>query len=134
MAGMARADARGTVTVTKSSGLVQTYTQVRIRTVGDTAVAITSADGRSTLIVDKAACTFAGELQRCLPYDITLDKSGVKHPLDLERGILYVNDTEESRALPHSSMQVFPHCIMLALHTERGTFISVVGRIDGESK
>ena len=33
--------------------------------------------------------------------------------------------------LPHSTRQVPPHSIMLAVRTGRGTLISVTGRIDG---
>jgi hypothetical protein len=134
LAGEATADARGTATVTKRSGVVKTYDHVRIRMLSASSLRITSADGRGSLTIDHAACTFTGDLQRCLPYDISIDQNGARHQLDLERGTLYLNTSDAALPLPHSSAQVGPHSIMLALRTERGTLISITGRIDGELK
>jgi len=129
--GGAMADARGTAEVTKSSGVVKIYDGVRIHMLGDTGLRITSPDGRGSLTIAHAACSFAGELRRCLPYRVMLDQHGVKHLIDLERGTLYLNIAGGPLQLPHSSTQVPPHSIVLALKTERGTLISVTGQIDG---
>jgi hypothetical protein len=129
-----QADARGTVTVTKASGVVRTYDHVRIRMFGTSSLRISSADGRGTLTIDHAACSYVGEIQRCLPYRTTLDVNGTKHLLDLERGTLYLNTTAGPLPMPHSSLAVPPYSIVLALRTERGTLISAMGRIDGEPK
>jgi len=128
------AGAHGTVVITKRSGVVKTYEHARIQLLSDSSLQIAAADGHGTLTLDHAACTFVGELQRCLPYEVMIDHDGVKHPMDLERGTLYLNTSDAALPLPHSSGQVAPHSIMLALRTERGTLISVTGRIDGEPK
>jgi hypothetical protein len=132
LVGGATADARGTATVTKRSGVVKTYDGVRIHMLSDAALRITAADGHGSLTIDHAACSFAGELRRCLPYQVTLDQRGAKHLIDLKRGTLYFNTTGEPLQLPHSSSQIPPHSLVLALETERGTLISVTGRIDRE--
>jgi hypothetical protein len=125
------ANARGTATITKTSGIVKTYQDVRIHVLSASSLRISSADGRGSLTVDHAACSFAGELQRCLPYQIMFAQDGKNRPVVLERGTLYLNTTDTSLPLPHSTRQVPPHSIMLALRTGRGTLISVIGRIDG---
>jgi hypothetical protein len=130
----ARSDAKGTATITKSSGVVNTYEHARIHVLGDSSLRITSADGRGSLTIHYAACSFAGELQHCFPYDVTMNQAGSQHPIHLKRGTLYLNNTDASLPLPHSSTQVPSHGIILALRTKRGTFISVTGRVDGEAK
>jgi hypothetical protein len=123
--------ARGTARAQESDGTIRTYHQVFIRIVDHHAVYITSADGRDTLMVHKSACTTAGQLERCLPYRITLLKSGVPHRIDLQRGIEYLNRTDTGQVLPHSSMRVPAHALLLSLLTAHGTTISVSGTIDG---
>ncbi len=132
--GFGPAAAHGTVTVTKSSGVVKTYDHVRIQMFGASSLRLTSADGRGTLTIDHAACSYSGDIKRCLPYQITLDLDGKKHPVDLQRGTVYFNTTDAPLTMRHSSTQVPAHSIVLALRTEKGTLIAAMGRIDGESK
>lgn len=123
--------ARGTARAQESDGTLRTYHQVVIRVVDHHAVYITSANGKDTLMVHKSACTTVGKLERCLPYRITLLKSGVPHRIDLQRGTEYLNRTDTVQVLPHSSMQVPAHALLLSLLTAHGTTISVSGTIDG---
>jgi hypothetical protein len=123
--------AKGTARVQESSGAVREYRGVSIRLVDHRAVRITSADGRGTLLVSKGACTYTGELERCLPYRIELDQLGKKHAIDFQRGTEYVNRSDEPQPLPLSSMHVPPHGILLSLVTAHGTYITVRGTFDG---
>jgi hypothetical protein len=127
----AAADARGTAIVTKSTGAVRTYANVRIHLLGTSSLRVVSADGQGSLTIRHAACSYIGELRRCLPFEITLDQHGAKRLIDLERGTLYVNTTDAALAMPHSTMQVPPHSIVLGVRTLRGTVISVSGQVDG---
>jgi hypothetical protein len=122
------------VTVTKASGVVRTYEHVRIHMFGTSSLRISSEDGRGSLTINHAACSYVGEIQRCLPYQITIDQNGEKHLIDLERGTLYLNTTAGPLPMPHSSLAVPADSIVLALRTERGTLISAMGHIDGEAK
>ncbi|MGZ3553919.1 MAG: hypothetical protein ACXWNK_17995 [Vulcanimicrobiaceae bacterium] len=123
------AEAKGTVRVQQSSGSVQVYRDVAIRIVGKT-LRVTTADGTGTLVIDKAACSYVGEVQRCLPYHITLDQGGGAHPIDLKEGTAYVNLTDAKQQLPLSSQQLPPHSILLALSTKIGTYLTMNGEID----
>jgi hypothetical protein len=126
------ADAKGTARVEQSDGVVRDY-QVSLVVVDHRAVRITSADRRGTLVVGKAACSYVGKLERCLPYNIVLDQAGRKRPIAFSRGTEYLNRTSTPQPLPFSSRHVPPHGLLLLLLTAHGTYITVSGTIDGFS-
>ena len=72
LGGAAPALADGTVRVTQNDGTLQVYPNVSIRVV-DKTLRVTSADGKGTLIVERAACSYTGELLRWLPYLVVWD-------------------------------------------------------------
>jgi len=69
------AQAEGIARIAQTDGTVREY-PVSLRVIDHRAVRIVSADGRDTLAVGKAACSYVGELERCLPYRIVLDRAG----------------------------------------------------------
>jgi hypothetical protein len=127
------ADAKGTVRVQQSDGSTQTYSDVSLRIVGQT-LRITTQDGKGTLIVTKAACSFEGDLMRCLPDQLVLEQGGDTHPLDFQRGTLYWNNTDTKQQLSLSSTQLPPNGVLGLLLTKKGTIIAISGLIDGKSK
>ena len=128
---IAAASAKGSARVQESDGTVREYQGVVIRVIDHRAVSITSADGKGTLVVIKGACSFAGNLERCLPYRIVLEQSGRRHSIDFRRGTEYLNRTGDPQQLPFSSAHVPPHGILLSLETAHGTFVTVRGTVDG---
>lgn len=134
LAGSAGAvQAKGTARVQQNDGSVQSYADVEIRITNKT-LRLTTADGKGTLVIDKAACSYVGELMRCLPYTMTLDQGGGVHPLDFDRGTVYLNLTDAKQQLSFSSTQLPPRGILLALKTKVGTIITVTGVVDEVSK
>ena len=125
--------AKGTVTVQQSDGSTQQYAGVTIRVVNKT-LRITTADGVGTLAIDRAACSYVGNLMMCLPYDMTLDQGGGSHPLDFQRGTVYLNLTDTKQQLPLSSTQLPPQGILLSLTTKIGTIVNLSGTIDAVQK
>jgi hypothetical protein len=98
-------------------------------------VTITSPDGRDTLIVDGAACSYVGDLQRCLLGNVTIKhKDGTTHPIAFDQGTIYLNLTAEKHTLPLSSREVPANGLVFAMHTRRGTFINVTGTFDGAAQ
>jgi hypothetical protein len=128
------ADAKGIVVVQQHNGPVQQYNDVNIVILDNTALKITSADGVGTLVINKAACSYVGELQMCLPYTMTLDQGGGTHPLDFERGTVYVNLTDMMQPLALSSTQLPPRGILLSIRTKVGTIVNMSGTIDKVEK
>jgi len=127
------AHAKGTVTVQQSDGSTQTYNNVSI-VIAHKTLKVTTADGVGTLVIDKAACSYVGNLQMCLPYSMTLDQGGGSHPLDFQRGTVYVNLTDSKQPLSQSSMQLPANGILLSLTTKIGTIVNLTGTIDKVQK
>jgi hypothetical protein len=123
------ARATGTVRVQQSSGSVQLYPNSRIE-INNKDLRITTADKKGTLVIDDAACSFVGQVMRCLPYSMALNQGGGLHPLDFQRGTVYLNLTDVKQPLPLTSKQLPPHSIMLSLTTKIGTIVDVTGQID----
>jgi hypothetical protein len=133
LAASSGAYAKGTVTVQQSDGSTQHYAGVTIRVVNKT-LRITTADGVGTLAIDRAACSYVGSLLMCLPYDMTLDQGGGSHPLDFQRGTVYLNLTDAKQQLPLSSTWLAPQGILLSLTTKIGTIVNLSGTIDQVQK
>ena len=125
--------ATGTTRVQHSDGTVNVYQPVGIKIIPDKALVITSPDGTGRIIIYRAACSYVGELMRCFPTGITWKQNGESHPLDLQRGTIYLNQTASSQPLPLSSTQVPANSIVMSLQTKRGTYINVTGTIDGKA-
>jgi hypothetical protein len=123
------ANAEGVTRVQQSDGTVQTYDRVNIRLAGET-LWLRSPDHRGVLEVTSGACSFVGQLQRCLPFMTMLHQHGATHQIALEHGAVYLNLTAGSHRLPHSSQHLDPHAVLVLLHTEHGTYVSVKGTLD----
>jgi hypothetical protein len=125
--------AKGTVRVQQSDGSTQVYNDVTLHIVGQT-LRITTQDGKGTLVITKAACSFEGDLMRCLPYELTLNQGGGDYSLDFKKGTLYLNLTATKQQLSASSTQVPPNGVLGLLLTKKGTIIAISGLIDGKTQ
>ena len=125
--------ATGTMHIQQPNGSTQVYENVKIR-VSEQKLRITSADGKGTLIISKAACNFVQKLMVCLPYTLTLAQKGKSTPLDFYNGTVYINTGDVNAALPHSSTQVPPNGVVFAMTSKIGTIITLTGKLDEVSK
>jgi len=123
------AGATGTMTIQQKNGTTNTYDDVAIKVI-HSALYLTSPDGKGTLVINRAACSYQGSLMVCLPTSATLVQSGETSPLDFKSGTIYVNDTDDTQQMALSTTKVAPHSIVLSLSTKRGTYVSIIGRID----
>ena len=123
------AGATGTMTIRQNNGSTNTYDDVEIKVI-HSALYLTSPDGKGTLVINRAACSYQGSLMVCLPTSATLVQSGETSPLDFKSGTVYVNSTDDFQSMPLSTTKVAPHSIVLSLSTKRGTYVSLIGRID----
>jgi hypothetical protein len=121
--------AKGTVRVDQHDGSVQRYAGSVIRVVGDT-IRVFSPDNRDTLIISHAACSYIGEIQRCLPYRIAFRRNGTDHPIGFDHGSVYLNLSAAAQSLPRSSTELPPNGVLVFVRTARGTSIAVHGTID----
>ncbi|MBV8602232.1 MAG: hypothetical protein JO359_11775 [Candidatus Eremiobacteraeota bacterium] len=125
------AGAKGTMRVQQADGSVQTYEDEAIKA-GNKRLLITTADGKGTLLIERAACTMANKMLRCLPYSMTLQQNGKTRALDFQQGTVYINQTETKQHLPLSSTEVPPNGILMGISTKIGTFVSMTGTLDGK--
>jgi hypothetical protein len=129
------AGATGLVRVQQSDGSIQEYPNATIRYSKDAkTLTVTTADGKGTLVIDQAACSYVEQLYRCLLTHMTLTQNGQTNPLDFETGTIYANTTDAKQNLPLSSQSLPPNGIVMALKTKKGTYISMTGTIDSGVK
>lgn len=128
-----RVNADGTARVQQSDGSVQLYSGVRLRLNGEK-LFLRSPDQKGTLEILEGACSFVGELQRCLPYSMTLLQHGASHVIALDRGTVYLNLTDSVHHLRYSSQRIPPHGVLVAFRTFHGTYVSVRGTLDEVQK
>lgn len=121
--------ATGTLTIQKNGSAAKTYTEVEIRVLYG-ALFLTSEDGKGTLVFPKAACSYQGKIFVCYVTGATLVQEGEATPLDLKTGTVYFNSTSEPQQLSSSTRKIPPNGILLAVTTERGTYIGLTGLMD----
>ncbi len=84
----APAPAMGTVTIQQPTAR-NTYHNVEIKIIHN-ALFVTSADGRGTLVINRAACAYQGAVLVCFVTSATLVQAGKTTPLDFRNGTVYV--------------------------------------------
>ena len=127
------ARAEGTVQIQQADGTLNRYNDVKIQILHQT-LNVTTADGKGTLIIYRAACSYQGNIMACLPTGATLVQGGDVSPIKIVSGTVYVNNTDNGEALPLSTMHVPAHSVVMALKTEKGTYITMNGSIDKVTK
>lgn len=111
------------------NGSLETYNNVSVAIIHKN-LFVTTRDGKGTLVVHKAACSYQGQIMVCFPTSITLVQGGESVPLDLRNGTIYLNLTDAARQLVLSTTKMPAQSMLLSFTTKRGTYVSVSGRID----
>lgn len=125
--------AAGTVTIVQAGGHTDVYHDAEIKVIRG-ALYVTSQDGKGTIVVNRAACSLQGKIMVCFATGATLVQSGETSSLDFKRGTAYINDTDDYQPLVMTSTKLAPHSVLLSFTTDRGTLLTVDGRIDKEVK
>jgi hypothetical protein len=121
--------AKGTVRINQADGTDHLYAGSIIRLAGDT-IRVFSPDSRDRLTISQTACSYVGEIQRCLPYKLILRRDGTDHTIGFDHGSVYFNPSAVARTLPRSSTQLPPNGVLVFVRTARGTSIAVHGTVD----
>lgn len=120
---------KGTMVVHRFNGNVNTYDNVGIKVLHG-ALFVTTEDGKGTLVIHRAACSYQGQVLVCFPTSMSLVQAGKTQPLDLKTGTIYFNSTDDAQPLTFSSAKIPPHSVLLSLSTMKGTYANMHGRID----
>jgi hypothetical protein len=126
-------NAKGTVVVQQHDGSTKKYNNVRIQVRNDE-MAITSADGKGTIVLGKSACNKVGELIECLPYDATLFQNGERTHIALQSGTVWLNPGTTAQQVSNSSTTLPPRGVLLSVKTKKGTNVSLTGVVDEVQK
>jgi len=113
----------------RASGAPNSYSDVEIK-VFSGSLYLTSDDGDGTIVVTRAACSYQGKIMICFPRSAALVQDGESRALNLKRGTIYFNETDDAQPMMFSSQKLPAHSVMLAMSLGDGTFIDVKGRID----
>lgn len=123
------ARAAGTLQINQNDGSVDTYEGVAVN-VFSGSLFLTSADGKGTLVVNRAACSYQAKIIVCLPTSVILVQNGKSNALTLTTGTLYLNYTGNPQPLSSSSAKLPAHSATLSFTTGNGTYVSLRGAID----
>lgn len=123
------ASAKGTMTIRHFSGTSNIYKNVAIKVLHG-ALYVTSADGKGTVIIHRAACSYQGKLLVCFATSATLVQANTASPVDLKTGTIYLNDSDDPQPLVLSTAKIPPHSVVMSLTTKRGTYVSLNGQFD----
>jgi hypothetical protein len=125
----AYAGATGTALIRQSDGHTDQYNHVKIKLLHG-ALFMTTADGKGTVVIHRAACSYQAQLMVCFVTSATLIQGGSVKTIDLKTGTIYANTTDDPQPMPFTTRKVAPHSILLSLSTYKGTYVSLVGRVD----
>jgi hypothetical protein len=123
------AGAKGMVLIRQSDGDTNTYDHVTIKVLHG-ALYVTTADGKGTLVINRAACSHQAAILVCLVNNVTLIQGGKTRSIDLKTGTLYFNDTDSPQQLVLSTSKVPPHSLLMSMTTDIGTYVALTGRLD----
>jgi hypothetical protein len=125
--------AAGVTHIQQADGSIKVYNDIRMHLKGHT-LWITSSDGKGTLEVRNSACSYVGDVKRCLPDAVTLHQFGRDHKIALDHGTVYLNLTGSDQPLPLSSKHIAANSLLILMKTARGTYVSVRGTLDEVTK
>ncbi len=123
------ASAKGVTLIQQSNGTVKTYSDVDVAVAGQM-LTLRSSDRKGTLTIATGACSFDKNVQRCLPYAVTLTQGGRTHKIALSYGTVFLNLTNEAHQLPRSSEMLAPRTVLVLFKTAHGTYVTIKGTID----
>ncbi|HEY1680128.1 MAG TPA: hypothetical protein VGF98_00610 [Candidatus Tumulicola sp.] len=124
--------ATGTLKIQQNNNSISTYTDVGIKIVGKTLM-LTSADKWSTVIISGGSCVEDNGLKRCNAKQLSMDEDGTPHVIPFVNATFYFNLTDADVMLPLSTIKIAPNSVIFSAKTNKGTYITGSGTIDGKT-
>jgi hypothetical protein len=124
--------ATGTLKIQQNNNSISTYTEVGIKIVGKTLM-LTSADKWSTVIISGGSCVEDNGLKRCNAKQLSMDEDGTPHVIPFVNATFYFNLTDADVMLPLSTIKIAPNSVIFSAKTNKGTYITGSGTIDGKT-
>lgn len=124
--------ATGTLKIQQNNNSISTYTDVGIKIVGKTLM-LTSADKWLTVIISGGSCVEDNGLKRCNAKQLSMDEDGTPHVIPFVNATFYFNLTDADVMLPLSTIKIAPNSVIFSAKTNKGTYITGSGTIDGKT-
>jgi hypothetical protein len=124
--------ATGSLKIQQSNNTIQSYTDVGIRIVGKTLM-LTSEDKVSVVIISGGSCTDDNGLKRCNAKQLSMEENGTMHVIPFVSATFYFNLTDGDLMLPLSTMKIAPNSVIFSAKTDKGTYITGSGMLDGKT-
>jgi hypothetical protein len=125
--------AKGEVNVEYPSGDSDVYSGVEIHNT-DKILYLVAPESETMLLISKNQCGKEGELLVCDQARLGLDTQGVLEELKIREIHLFINPTRQTQPIQGSQVTMSPGMMLLEVVTEKGAYISALGRIDSTTK
>jgi hypothetical protein len=125
--------ARGEISVEYSDGNVETYSDVSISNTADI-LYFEDPDTGTILMISKKGCNPEGELLLCKEARMGVDTHGVIEELSVKQIVLFINPTQKAQPIKNSEVTLSPGTVLLEASTDKGSFITGLGKIDATTK
>jgi hypothetical protein len=132
LAATAPALATGSLKIQQSNNGVNSYTDVGMRIVNKTLM-LTSADKISVVIISGGTCDDVNGLKRCNAKQLSMEENGVTHVIPFVNATFYFNLTDGDLMLPLSTVKLAPNSVLFSAKTDKGTYITGSGTLDGKT-
>lgn len=125
--------AKGEISVEFPNGDIDTYSEVEIHNTSNI-LYFQAPESETMLLISKNKCDKEGELLVCNQARMGLDTQGVLEELKIKEIHLFINQTTKPQMIQGSEVTMSPGTVLLEVVTEKGTYISALGRIDSTTK
>jgi hypothetical protein len=125
--------AKGEITVEQPNGDNNIYSGVEIYNTSDI-LYFKAPDLDTIFMISKNQCDKEGELLVCNKARMGLDTQGVLEELKVKEIHLFINPSTTSQTIKGSQVTLSPGTVLLEFVTEKGTYVSGLGRIDSTTK
>jgi hypothetical protein len=125
--------AKGEISVENSDGAVDTYSGVEISNTNDI-IYFKDPEGGSTLLITKNECSKEGDLLVCNKARMGIDTDGILEELAVKEIHLFINETNKAQPIQGSQVTMSPGTILLEAVTNKGAYITGLGKIDSTTK
>ncbi len=124
--------AKGEITVEQADGNIDIYSAVEISNT-DNIIYFKGQEG-STLLITKNECSKEGELLVCNKARMGIDTDGVIEEIGVREIFLFINSTNQAQPIKGSTVTLTPGTVLLEAVTEKGAYITGLGKIDSTTK
>lgn len=123
--------AKGMVMVEYPNGDIDEYPEVNL-TRTNQAIYLKPVEGENVLVIFNKKCELERQLKVCTDAEVKLNSYGIDENINVEQIVVFINDTSRRQMIQGSRVNLSPNTILLEILTDRGTYITGLGKIDGD--